>query len=217
VSALVSHLDGGHVVGGRSHEVGATFDGAAAEGVATVVGDPDSTVRTATVFESGAANADAVSSWASETAMYGDQSPETTTDGRVIRTTAAVPTDSFDQLPSDFPGPDIPETSDVPQVAFAFEYEETGDDVGLLTITHEGGDSVPAATLYLRGEGFATVDGADQTDGGQWQGDTSDEGTVQAGHAVDVGVTGDYELTVVWESESGDRSATLSANEGPEA
>jgi hypothetical protein len=56
---------------------------------------------------------------------------------------------------------------------------------------------------------------------GQWRGSASGEvdgeSAVVAGDRVEVGVRSSYELYVVWESEDGDQSATLAADEGPDA
>jgi hypothetical protein len=47
----------------------------------------------------------------------------------------------------------------------------------------------------VRGEGFADVADADQTEPGPWQGTIDErEGSVGSGDAVTVGVTGDYPL-----------------------
>jgi len=104
-----------------------------------------------------------------------------------------------------------------PQVSFAFEYDETDSDQGELTVTHEGGDSVAASQLELVGSGFADISGVDQTRPGPWQGSSSDDGLVRAGDRVTLGVTSAAEIRIVWRSEDGDRSVTLSMYEGPDA
>lgn len=112
-------------------------------------------------------------------------------------------------------------TTRAPQAVFSFDYEETKGDRGTLTITHEGGDNIKRSELYVRGEGFAAVPTVDMTSGGQWAGTTNGtdggEPTVVAGDRVTLGVASDYDISVIWQSESGDTSATLAVNEGPAA
>jgi len=107
---------------------------------------------------------------------------------------------------------------DTPAVAFSFDYDESA---GTVEITHDGGDSVQATALHVRGAGFADADGADMTSGGQWRGSASGEidgeSAVVAGDRVVVGVDGDYELAVVWEREDDQVSATLARDIGPDA
>jgi hypothetical protein len=107
---------------------------------------------------------------------------------------------------------------DTPAVAFSFEYDESA---GTVEITHDGGDTVRASELRIRGAGFADAAGADMTGGGRWRGSASgeigDEPAVVAGDRVVVGVDGDYELAVVWEREDDGVSATLARDEGPKA
>jgi hypothetical protein len=102
--------------------------------------------------------------------------------------------------------------SDAPQVSFSFEYESTGDDAGRLTITHEGGDSIPPDRLAIRGVGFADVDGVDLTAPGRWPSGTD---PVAAGDSITVGARPDYEFGVVFRgAESG---VVLAEAAGPEA
>lgn len=106
--------------------------------------------------------------------------------------------------------------SPIPQVAFSFDYDESA---GTVTITHDGGDTVAASKLYVRGTGFANASGADMTGPGRWGGSTSGETgggpAVVAGDRVTVGVESDCELRVVY--EGADRAATLAAYDGPDA
>ena len=105
-----------------------------------------------------------------------------------------------------------------PAISFEFDYDSTR---GTVEITHSGGDSVRVRSLSIRGEGFADAARADMTGPGQWRGSASGEvdgeSAVVAGDRVEVGVRSSYELYVVWESEDGDQSATLAADEGPDA
>jgi FlaG/FlaF family flagellin (archaellin) len=103
-----------------------------------------------------------------------------------------------------------------PQAAFSFAYDESASTV---EITHDGGDTIPAANLTVTGSGFADASGADMTGPGPWQGTTSadagDEPAVAAGDRVTVGITADCDLRLVYREEN--LSATLAAFEGPDA
>lgn len=104
-----------------------------------------------------------------------------------------------------------------PQASFSSDYEEgvhTGDGdnkEGMLTLTHDGGDSIKAQNLYVRG----TPD-----DDGVWhdQSGTSIGSTemVSAGSSVDVDVDADSTVRVVYESSGGGQSATLGRWDGPD-
>jgi hypothetical protein len=216
---LVDALGNGHVVAGRTHETGATFDGAVGEGTSTHVASERSRARASVVFD-GDADGDALAEWASDAETFHGQEPTTRTDGSVATAAALVPSGDITTFPSEFPGPPIPDDSGpiAPQIDFEFEYEETGDEEGILTITHTAGDTVPADQLFARGSGFADVSDADQTAAGPWQGTASgDDDSVVAGDFVDVGVTADYELRLVWEAADGESAATLAENQGPDA
>lgn len=86
-----------------------------------------------------------------------------------------------------------------PSAAFDVESED-----GSVRITHSAGDSIPAAELFVRGEGLAET--------GSWRslGGETDDGTVAAGLGVSVPAA-DATVTVriVWESRASDSSATL--------
>ncbi|GCF14049.1 hypothetical protein Harman_19840 [Haloarcula mannanilytica] len=124
-----------------------------------------------------------------------------------------------------------------PQASFSFEYDASaGDesDSGLLTVTHDGGDTIEAGSLYMRGnrmvadgdlsnEGISPSDSetADyDADDGAWS-DTGAYGAtdseVSAGQSIDVGVYSDYDVRVIYEPPEGDSSATLGSDTGPEA
>jgi hypothetical protein len=111
----------------------------------------------------------------------------------------------------------------MPQAAFSFDYDGAagGDGTGVLTVTHDGGELIPPSNLFVRGRGFATVSDVDMTFPGRWQGtvsgDYTDERTVVAGDAVDVGVRSDYDVSVVWQSSDGTASTTLARDTGPDA
>lgn len=100
-----------------------------------------------------------------------------------------------------------------PAVSFEFTYRATGDDRGVLTITHDGGDAIGADRVTLRGEGFAAVDGVDRSRPGPWTGDTTElsggraESVIEEGDAVDVGVADGCTVYVVY--EIGSASSTI--------
>lgn len=88
---------------------------------------------------------------------------------------------------------------DVPQAAFDVTYTTTDDGRGVVTITHAGGESVPAAELDVRGMRFVEVEGVDQTHVGPWQGETSGpDGQIVEGDSVTVGVEGDCRVRLVY-------------------
>lgn len=100
-----------------------------------------------------------------------------------------------------------------PAVSFEFAYRATGDDRGVLTITHDGGDAIAADRVTLRGEGFAAVAGVDRSRPGPWAGDTTElsggraESVIKEGDAVTVGVAEGCTVYVVY--EIGSASSTI--------
>ena len=119
-----------------------------------------------------------------------------------------------------------------PQASFSFDYDSSvggQSDSGALTITHDGGDTLEAGTLYLRGDGIVTdgTDGlnrgteVDYTDTDAKWSDTSKYGgttsEISAGNSIIAGVDSDYDLNVVYEPPEGDSSATLAQDTGPDA
>jgi len=128
-----------------------------------------------------------------------------------------------------------------PQASFSWDYEklnnnDTSDDVaeGVAEVSHDGGDSIKANELIFRGSGF--VGGSDLNfDGdstnnpdanivksgnwpaGQASGSVGDSSAVVGGDTVEIGVVSDYEISLVWEPQEGDTSATLSEKTGPDA
>mgnify|MGYP000400986852 CR=1 FL=1 len=101
-----------------------------------------------------------------------------------------------------------------PQASFSFDYDGSGGS-GELTITHDGGDSIAADELYIRGS-----DGAGTSYGGTWgdNGNPSGSSEVTAGNTWSRSSVGsDYDLRVVYETQEGDTSATLAQDTGPDA
>lgn len=104
-----------------------------------------------------------------------------------------------------------------PRAEFQVDTEPTGNDTMLLTLTHDGGDPLHSDRLYLSGEGFADVAGADQTSPGVWQGTVSGERprrggpAVVRGDSVTVGVTRD--CTVVLRYNGTERSTFVAGHD----
>lgn len=100
-----------------------------------------------------------------------------------------------------------------PQAAFDYETTETANGTRL-TVTHDGGDELPAAGLRLTGN-LTAVPGANQTRAGPWNGSATHIEQafrpgqhVAPGDQVAVGVPEDCVVRVVWEGPAGD-SVTL--------
>ncbi|WP_342670342.1 type IV pilin N-terminal domain-containing protein [Halorientalis regularis] len=129
-------------------------------------------------------------------------------------------------------------SSTAPQASFAFEFEETNTDkAGLLTMTHDGGDSIKATQLYLRGQnGSKAVDDfqydvtwKDMIDGtppsgyakasvsGTASGEVGSSSAVTGGDYLEIGIGTDGQLRLIYEQTSGDSSATIATWEGPDA
>ncbi|MFY4811287.1 type IV pilin [Haloarcula sp. AONF1] len=106
-----------------------------------------------------------------------------------------------------------------PQASFSWDYEQDNpsDTTGNVTITHDGGDSIPAQELYVRGD----FDDSANTTAGPWgsyaNATVSGDSKVTAGQTIDPGVGNAYELRVIYETQEGDNSATLAEDSGPEA
>jgi flagellin-like protein len=99
-----------------------------------------------------------------------------------------------------------------PQASFSFDYDESDG----LKITHDGGDSIQANELYIRGSDDGGSNDYDQTWG--TNGSPSDSSEVTAGNSWSVSsVKSDYDIRVVYESQEGDNSATLAQDTGPDA
>jgi flagellin-like protein len=90
-----------------------------------------------------------------------------------------------------------------PQASFGFDYNSTTN----VTITHESGDSIDAARLNVTGV---------RSSAQEWP----TPGTVSAGSSETFNTTGGNDFAsdtvrVVWESENGENSATLSQSTAP--
>lgn len=92
------------------------------------------------------------------------------------------------------------------QVSFATDYDGTSDGRGVLTIRHEGGETVAAEHLIIRGDGITAVEGANQSSAGPWQGEATGESdwdggasAVVRGDSVTVGVESGCVVRVVYQ------------------
>jgi len=105
-----------------------------------------------------------------------------------------------------------------PQASFGFDWDgEAGGPAADLTISHDGGDSVQANRVYIRGDpgiGTGPMSQTWDTYPGASAGPTSQ---VSAGNRIDVNVGPAAEIDVVWQSGSGTDSATLGDWQGPDA
>ncbi|MFB6140096.1 MAG: hypothetical protein ABEJ26_06650 [Halosimplex sp.] len=217
--SLLEAVGNAHVLRGRTHDTGKTFETGLGEGMGYHVGADRTRVRAAALFE-GDADRSGMAEWADGTDVFLDADPTVRVDAGTATATALVPTGDVTRFVSEYPGPPIERDvlDRAPGIEFSYSYEASGGGAGLLTITHEGGDTVPADALRIQGTGFADVDGADQTSAGRWQGEASgDDGTVVAGDRVAVGVASDYEIFVVWHPPDGDSSVRIGYDEGDAA
>ncbi|WP_324760390.1 type IV pilin N-terminal domain-containing protein [Haloarcula montana] len=110
--------------------------------------------------------------------------------------------------------------SATPQASFSFDYESGTS----LSVTHDGGDTINANELYIRGQLDTSTTNVDL----QWSdfGSAGTEVTAGQGITIDgsasnpsaaVAPDGTYDIRVVYESAEGDSSATLGQDSGPEA
>jgi flagellin-like protein len=92
-----------------------------------------------------------------------------------------------------------------PQASFAFDYDTDSNNT---TITHETGDSIEAEQLRTTGLDSGSTN---------WT-DVGVSGTVSAGDSAEFSNDANWsgeEVRVVWESENGENSATLSRSTAP--
>ncbi|MCU4800915.1 type IV pilin N-terminal domain-containing protein [Halobacteria archaeon HArc-gm2] len=109
-----------------------------------------------------------------------------------------------------------------PQASFSFDFDETGTsghditddgspDSGTLTVTHEGGDSIPASGISI------IANPGDSAAGGS-SGDVFTSGNdLSAGSSDTVLVDTDATIRVTYSDSNGGSSATLGTWEGPDA
>jgi flagellin-like protein len=111
-------------------------------------------------------------------------------------------------------GGEITESPPNSNIDFAFDGDATavgspcdltdGGTPGVLTITHEGGDTIDADRVELTTAG-GTAD---------WPDCSSTGTTISAGDSADVDVDDDGTLRVVWTAEGGGQSSTLATWNG---
>lgn len=216
--SLVEAIGPATVVAAHTHESGVTVDGAVGGGLAYYVAPAETEIHAPVVFEPGTTDEDAVADWADGAAVFRDQVPETSVSGRRVTAKASAATGDVERFRSEFPGQSATSGPTRPQVLFGFDYDSgDGRTRGTLEIRHEGGDTIDGERLFVRGTGFADVDGADQTEPGAWAGTVSDDGTVAAGNTVVVGAESDFEISVVYENPGEAASSVLAEQSGPDA
>jgi len=92
-----------------------------------------------------------------------------------------------------------------PQASFGFDYNSDTN----VTITHQSGDTIDAARLKTAGLDAGSVD---------WDGHNGLTGSVSAGTSAEFNNTANWAgetVRVIWESETGESSATLSQSTAP--
>ncbi|WP_146417543.1 type IV pilin [Haloarcula hispanica] len=116
-----------------------------------------------------------------------------------------------------------------PKASFSWEYDASpgNNTEGVTKVTHDGGDTVSASEIYVRGDGLTdeTEDNTGLSAGDYELGksgandwNTATGATeITAGNSVDVAVRSDYDLRVVYETAEGDNSASLAQDTGPDA
>ncbi|MFD1585530.1 type IV pilin [Halorientalis brevis] len=123
-------------------------------------------------------------------------------------------------------------TNKTPQAKFTWDYNANNNNpYGNLTVTHDGGTTIKASELVIRGQGFSSgtyngspnvVDGPNtawSTAQANGSATTSSEkggdSAVVSGDYMRMWVDNDYDLRLVYESSEGDNSATLASDTGP--
>lgn len=119
-----------------------------------------------------------------------------------------------------------------PQASFTFQYNSNDE---ILTVTHDGGDSIKAKNIYFRGQlnnpsGGGTTIPSDTTwykvasSGvtathldGTASAKIGGESAVVGGDYAKFGIKSDSQIRLVYQGANGDSSATLSTWEGPDA
>lgn len=107
-----------------------------------------------------------------------------------------------------------------PHADFEVSVDWVGDGRAIVTFTHAGGDPLLAEHVYVRGKGFAAIDGADHQEPGPWQGTVSGErprrggAAVVDGDSVSVGVTGECMVGLVYDGD--DMGSVIAGYECPE-
>ncbi|MFB6083996.1 MAG: hypothetical protein ABEJ94_07115 [Halorientalis sp.] len=228
---LLSQLGSGAVAGGRTHDEAPFLAGVVADGFRWRLDGRTASLTGAFVFETrSAVDTAAVETLVGEASLFDPlASPSVSGDGRTTLVTGSAETASVTQL-----GPQYGTGGGgrrPPQASFSWEYESRGDGVGVLTVQHSGGDSIRASELVFRGTGFVGADAIpnvsagdlDVTESGdRWpaanaSGSIDGDPAVVAGNVVRIGVASAAEISIVWQPQDSDVSATLAEFRGPDA
>ena len=107
-----------------------------------------------------------------------------------------------------------------PQASFSFEWNGESGTEDPLKVTHDGGETIQAQNLYIRGSDGTVKDNANF--GKTWDSyagaGVTGTSEVQAGMSASVAnVDSDAEASIVWQSSAGDSSSTLKEWTGPDA
>jgi hypothetical protein len=110
-----------------------------------------------------------------------------------------------------------------PTVEFTADYRDAKNGNGVLTITHAGGETIPPEDLRIEAKnGWYDVEGAEQTENGAWQGETSeggfrgDERVVAVGDSVTLGVQQYCRVEVWYVGTVSERLASFTCYKLPE-
>jgi flagellin-like protein len=119
-----------------------------------------------------------------------------------------------------------------PQASIGFDYSEETSTSGILEISHDSGSSLEPSEVFLDVSGVNSsndIGDADIADGSggsvdsdirePWsnRSSTYSGSEISSGDSITIEVDGDYEAAVIWESSSGDQTATLGESTGPDA
>lgn len=106
------------------------------------------------------------------------------------------------------------ESQTTPTASFEFDYDQSSRT---LTITHDSGENILGAELFLRGD-CSGCSATWASIGGDMSATIGSRSAVASGDSVSLSpVSSDYDVRVVWQSEEGDTSATLGRDTGPDA
>ncbi|WP_123537137.1 type IV pilin [Halosimplex salinum] len=108
-----------------------------------------------------------------------------------------------------------------PQASFSFEWNGAAGEEADLKITHNGGETIQAQNLYVRGSDGTVSGGTDASFGQTWDTYNNPAGAtseIQAGMQATVNnVDSDAEASLVWQDATGESSSTLKEWTGPTA
>ena len=113
-----------------------------------------------------------------------------------------------------------------PQASFSFDYDAGTDrngtsppspstNDGHLTVVHDGGDTIEAGELFVRGASQSSENGDWTSAGNEPFGGASSQ--IKAGNSIKINVQDSDTVRIVYEDSSGGNSATLGKWAGPNA